>query len=219
MTSSVAPTPVMPKTAAAVASPAAGSSKLRPRARSAAVSAPGRADEHHRRTDGQQREEAHLDDGEALDAVVAPAEEQRQREDQTDGHPRIHRNRRHDQMQHLRDAAEHAADLEQREHDHAGPRPYEPAHTEARPRHPVEGFEAGLAGRDRVPAQLSLNDRLDRAAREDQPERREAHLGAERGGRNQLTRSDDRRGEHNPGTNAVQRPPEAGGRIVHGLGR
>ena len=89
---------------------------------------------------------------------------------------------------------------------------------QARARHAVEPLEPGVAGRNRVAAELALHDRLDRAADEDDPQRREPDLRAERGGRDQLARADDRGREHHAGTDAAQRLEEddGGGSMASG---
>ncbi len=169
ITSSVAPTPVIPKTATAVASPVDGRSSRRPDARSEAVN--GLAGQQDgRRTDGQECKQTHLDEGESLNPVVAATEEQRQRHRETDAGPHIHRNGRDQRVEHLRHAAVHPADLQQRQDDRHRPRPDEPSKDRPRSRHRVEPFQAGVAGRNRVAAEFGLDGGFDRAAQKNDPE-------------------------------------------------
>ena len=82
----------------------------------------------------------------------------------------------------------------------------------------VEALEAGLAGRDRVPAQFRLDHRLDEAAQQDDPERGVADLGAERGRRDQLARADDRGRQDHARADPAQGAPERRRRLNAVLG-
>ena len=119
--------------------------------------------------------------------------------------PDVDRHRRHEQVQDLRHAPVHAADLQHREEHGDRPRPDQPAHTEARSRHAVEPLEAGVAGGDRVAPELALDHGLDGAAHEDDPQRREADLRAERRRGDELARADDGRGQDHARADATKR--------------
>ena len=88
---------------------------------------------------------------------------------------------------------------------HQRPRPDQPVDApQPRSWQLVQRLEAGLAGRDRVAPQLALDHRLAEAAQDHDPQRRVADLRAERRGRNQLARADDRGGQHHAGADAAE---------------
>jgi hypothetical protein len=62
-----------------------------------------------------------------------------------------------------------------------------------------------VSRRDGVAAKLSLHDGLDRAAHEDDPQHGEPDLRAERRRRDELARTDDRRGQYHPGADPAKR--------------
>jgi hypothetical protein len=162
--------------------------------------------QHAGREHGEQREQRHLEHREALDARVATAEQQGERQGQEPQHPQPDGDRGHDQVHHLRHAAEHRADLQERDEHHQRPGPDQPAHSgDAWSGHPVETLEARLAGRDRVAAELLLDDRLQQTGEEHHPERGEARLRAEGGGRDQLAGADDRSRQHHARTDLPER--------------
>jgi hypothetical protein len=158
--------------------------------------------------DRQHRKEADFDDGEALDALVAAAEEERECDDEAHSDPKVDRDRGHEQVQHLRHAAIHASDLQQRQRNHQRPRPNQPVHAQPRARQAIEPLEGGVTGRNRVSPELPLDDRLDRTAQEDDPEHRKPHLRTERCRRNELPRADDRSREHHARADTGQRRAE-----------
>ena len=115
------------------------------------------------------------------------------------------RDRRGQQVQDLRHTAVHAADLQQRQRDRDAPGPHQPADAEARAGHAVEPLEAGVSRGNGVAPQLRLDDRLDRAADQDDPQRGKADLRAQRRRRDQFAGSDDGGGEDHAGTDTPQR--------------
>ena len=68
----------------------------------------------------------------------------------------------------------------------------------ARARQRVEGRQRRLAVRDRVAAELDLDEDLDHAGQQDQPEQAEAGLGPQAGRVDQLAGPDDRGGQDQP---------------------
>ena len=81
------------------------------------------------------------------------------------------------------------------------------------PGHVIHRLERRLAGGDGVPTHFGLNDGLDDAADEDDPERGIADLRTERGGGDELTGAHDRGGEHQARPDAAEDGAEGSRRI------
>ncbi len=172
----------------------------------------GHAREHDRREQGDEGEQPDLDHGQALDAVVSPAEQQHQGEHEEPEHP-PHYVDAGDQLHRLRHADEHRADLEQGDQDHCRPCPHHPVHLADAAGDAVEGFQPGLALGDGVAAQERLHERFDQAGEDDQPHHGVAHLGAERRGGDQLSGADDGGRQHDAGPDLLEDLTHAGGRL------
>ncbi len=82
----------------------------------------------------------------------------------------------------------------------------------------VKRGQGRLAVRDRVPAQFHLHEYLDDAGDENQPEQREARLGAQPRGVDQLARPHDRCGQDQPGADLADRRGERPGRLADRVG-
>ena len=128
MTSSAAPTPVMPNTATAVARPCAGRLGRRPATASAHEKCCGIRMSTTAASTVMSVKRPTLTTAKPLDASVAAAEQEVEGEGAEEEHPGLHGHRRHQQVHHLRHAAEHPAELEEGQEDHHGPQPHEPAH-------------------------------------------------------------------------------------------
>ena len=75
-------------------------------------------------------------------------------------------------VENLRDRSQHPADAEHHHDLRQEPRPNNPGDTETRTRNTVERRERGFSGADRIAAKLVLDDDLDDATDENQPQER-----------------------------------------------
>ena len=155
---------------------------------------------HHQRR-------AHFDD-----LVSSRDQQQRSRSDDGDEqhltrHVEVHRLEDHDA------AADQSGYLKHEPEIHEEPEPEQPRHAQARPRNGVQRLERRDALDDGKARQLDLDEYLDDAADDDEPQHREAERGAHFRRDDELARSDDGRTDDESGTEMRRGTKPSAGRI------
>src|SRR5690606_2845158 len=102
--------------------------------------------------------------------------------------------------QRLTDAADDGAELPQAEREHQEPIPHQPTDAQPRSGNLVHAVHRGASLGDGKAAELDLDEDLDDAADDDQPEEPDARFGADLGRGDQFAGTDDRTGNDEPGT-------------------
>ena len=119
----------------------------------------------------------------------------------------------------LADGPFHRGDLRLRGQHHDQPEPAQPRDAQPRAGQRVERRQRRLAVGDRVTPELHLDEDLDHARQQDQPEQAEAGLGPQAGRVDQLAGPHDRRGQDQPGPDLPDRARERVRRLLDRLGR